>query len=164
MVSQKATTGNGATFTLYDSAVGSTYGTYYATTNYSNVSKVASVSIWYPDLTLKAELATVSGTTATPTGDSIDGKNIDKNTNITFLIDATRVGPAYDATNIAAKAPQIVFTTPVSGKTTYFGSYNFNETNLTKTEVQANATIGSTTYQVCIRRFRCSSWCLHRIC
>ena len=131
---------NNATFTLYDTAVGSNYGTYYATTNYSNASKAGSVSIWYPELTLKAELATVNGPTdVTTSGDSIDGKSITKNTNVAFLIDAPRVGPAYDETNFAAAA-QIMFTTPAAGKTTYFGNFNFDKTNLTATQVQANAT------------------------
>ena len=136
--------GKSATFTLYDTAVGSNYGTYYATTNYSNASKAGSVSIWYPELTLKAELATPGipdGTVypATTAGDSIDGKSITKNTNVSFLIDAPRVGPAYDATNFTAAA-QIMFTTPAAGKTTYFGDFNFDKTNLTATQVQANAT------------------------
>ena len=131
---------NNAIFTLYDTAVGSNYGTYYATTNYSNASKAGSVSIWYPELTLKAELATVTGSeSVTTSGDSIDGKSITKNTNVSFLIDAPRVGPAYDATNFSAAA-QIMFTTPAAGKTTYFGNFNFDKTNLTATQVQANAT------------------------
>ena len=136
---------NNAIFTLYDTAVGSNYGTYYATTNYSNASMAGSVSIWYPELTLKAELATVSGNDVTTSGDSIDGKSITKNTNVTFLIDAPRVGPAYNATNFAAAA-QIMFTTPAAGKTTYFGDFNFDKTNLTATQVQANATNAGKTY------------------
>ena len=138
--------GKSATFTLYDTAVGSNYGTYYATANYDNASNAGSVSIWYPELTLKAELATVNGNTVTTSGDSIDGKSITKNTNVSFLIDAPRVGPAYDATNFSAAA-QIMFTTPAAGKTTYFGDFNFDKTNLTETQVQANATNAGTIYK-----------------
>ncbi|HJK00994.1 MAG TPA: MEMAR_RS02690 family S-layer glycoprotein [Methanocorpusculum sp.] len=135
-----------AKFTLYDSAVGSHYGTYYATTNYSNASSAGSVSIWYPDLTLKAELATVSGTSATTSGDSIDGKSVNKNTNVAFLIDAPRVGPAYNAANFNVAA-QIVFTTPIAGKTTYFGEYDFSKTDLTGPQVKANAIKDGNIYQ-----------------
>ncbi|HJJ91026.1 MAG TPA: hypothetical protein O0W88_04170, partial [Methanocorpusculum sp.] len=135
-----------AKFTLYDSAVGSNYGTYYATTNYSNASKAGSVSIWYPDLTLKAELATVSGTSVITSGASIDGKSINKNTNIAFLIDAPKVGPAYDERRFAAEA-RIVFTTPTAGKTTYFGEYDFSKTELTGPQIIANAIKDGQIYQ-----------------
>ncbi|MCZ0860746.1 PGF-CTERM sorting domain-containing protein [Methanocorpusculum sp. MG] len=116
-------------FSLYESSVNGQYGTYYATSTWDadNMSKVFHVSIWYPELSLKAELTTsIDGTTGKTSGDSVEGKTINKNTNVTFLLNTPMVGPANkpgrfvssDNKNLSAK---IVFTTPVGGKTTDFG-------------------------------------------
>ena len=90
------------------------------------------IAIWYPAITLKAELAVDNnGNTA---GDSIDGKTINKNTPVAFLIVAPKLGGvAVDYTSGLSAASgdaynknatvKIVFTTPVAGKTTTFG-YN----------------------------------------
>ena len=119
---------NAGNFSLYASSVNGQYGTYYATDAWdaNNMSKTFRVSIWYPEISLKAELTT--GGWGVTSGDSIDGKTINKNTNVTFLIDTPMVGPANSSTtdrfvtdgkNLSVK---IVFTTPVGGKTTDFGT------------------------------------------
>ena len=121
---------NAGNFSLYASSVNGQYGTYYATDAWdaNNMSKTFRVSIWYPEISLKAELTT--GGWGVTSGDSIDGKTINKNTNVTFLIDTPMVGPANSSTtdrfvtdgkNLSVK---IVFTTPVGGKTTDFGTDN----------------------------------------
>ena len=121
---------NAGNFSLYASSVNGQYGTYYATDAWdaNNMSTTFRVSIWYPEISLKAELTT--GGWGVTSGDSIDGKTINKNTNVTFLIDTPMVGPANSSTtgrfvtegkNLGVK---IVFTTPVGGKTTDFGTDN----------------------------------------
>ena len=117
---------NAGNFSLYASSVNGQYGTYYATSTWqSDMSGVFNISIWYPEISLKGELTT--GGWGVTSGDSIDGKTINKNTNVTFLIDTPMVGPANSSTtdrfvtndnNLSVK---IVFTTPVGGKTTNFG-------------------------------------------
>ena len=117
---------NAGNFSLYASSVNGQYGTYYATSTWqSDMSGVVNISIWYPEISLKGELTT--GGWGVTSGDSIDGKTINKNTNVTFLIDTPMVGPANSSTtdrfvtndnNLSVK---IVFTTPVGGKTTNFG-------------------------------------------
>ena len=138
-------------FSLYESSVNGQYGTYYATSTWDtdNMSTCFHVSIWYPELSLKAELTTsIDGTTGKTSGDSVEGKTINKNTNVTFLLNTPMVGPANtsattrfvsDNKNLSAK---IVFTTPVGGKTTEFGVW-FNTPqkfdNLPLTQSQNNA-------------------------
>ncbi|MDE2522911.1 MAG: MEMAR_RS02690 family S-layer glycoprotein [Methanocorpusculum sp.] len=129
--------GSNGIFNLYESVVNGQYGTYYATNNYSNVSSVASISIWYPELTLKAELTTNLNTGAT-SGDSVAGKTINKNTNVTFLIDAPKVGPS-NTTDFEPFA-KIVFTTPAGGKTTTFGTKPFVDLAINKSQVNAGYT------------------------
>ena len=117
-------TGN---FYLTEEVVGGNYGTYYLADTWPQVtSSTKYINIWYPELSIKAELTQPNGGTA---GDSIDGKTVNKDTNVTFLVNAPKVGPAFqDRTAInAAYGPakvKIVFTTPVNGKTTVFGLYS----------------------------------------
>ncbi|MCZ0860741.1 PGF-CTERM sorting domain-containing protein [Methanocorpusculum sp. MG] len=91
-------------------------------------------TIWYPEITLKAELTTGDLTgVGTSSGDSIDGKTINKDTNVTFKIDAPKLGgepiqSAESGKNISTV--KIVFTTPAGGKTTEFGIYNFANVKL----------------------------------
>ena len=109
------------------------------------------VNIYYPEITLSAELATLDETGKwTTAGDSIDGKTINTNTNISFIIDAPRVG----GVNVTKGEPvngknlsqvKIVFTTPAGGKIDVFG-YNattdeaakFSEINLDAVQVTTN--------------------------
>ena len=93
------------------------------------------VNIYYPEITLSAELANTLGAGATTSGDSIDGKTINTNTNIAFIIDAPRVG----GVNVTDGAPvngknlsqvKIVFTTPAGGKIDQFGYTNASETTV----------------------------------
>ncbi|HJJ96560.1 MAG TPA: hypothetical protein O0X38_02810, partial [Methanocorpusculum sp.] len=117
-------------FTLYESVINGYYGTYYnvSTWDANNMSKMTQISIWYPELSIQAKLTT--GGYGVTSGDSINGKTINKDTNVTFLLNTPMVGPANDTakfptgrfvtinTNLSAK---IVFTTPAGGKTTVFG-------------------------------------------
>ena len=94
------------------------------------------IYIYYPEITLSAELADRLGKGATTSGDSIDGKTINTNTNISFIIDAPRVG----GVNVTKGEPvngknlsqvKIVFTTPAGGKIDKFGYTNEDETTAT---------------------------------
>ena len=107
-------TGKDNIFDLLDSVVNGQYGAYYDGTNY--------VNIWYPELTLKAEL--VTGDNGATSGDSIDGKTINKATNVAFIVEAPKVAAGYKAGTFEPVA-KIVFTTPVGGKTTDFGEKSF---------------------------------------
>ena len=113
---------NAGNFSLYASSVNGQYGTYYAADAWdaNNMSNTFRVSIWYPEISLKAELTT--GGWGVTSGDSIDGKTINKNTNVTFLIDTPMVGPANVNDRFGDLKAKIVFTTPVGGKTTVFGA------------------------------------------
>ena len=71
------------------SQIGDNTGAWYTDTNKSRANIVY---IYYPEITLSAELASALGEGATTSGDSIDGKTINTNTNIAFIIDAPRVG------------------------------------------------------------------------
>ena len=129
------------------SQVGDNTGAWY--TNSTNKSNEYLVNIYYPEITLSAELATLDKTTGkwTTAGDSIDGKTINTNTNVSFIIDAPRVGPAYNKTDGASFQPsaKIVFTTPAGGKIDVFG-YNattdaaadFSKINLDAVQVKTN--------------------------
>ena len=75
--------GDGYTYNLVESVVGSNYGRYYLDGNKS----YGYIDIWAPELVLKAELAENPGT-------SVDGKTVTKNTKITFSLQAPHVGPA----------------------------------------------------------------------
>ena len=132
-------TGN---FYLTEEVVGGNYGTYYLADTWAQVGTTTKyVNIWYPELSIKAELTQATGGTA---GDSIDGKTVNKDTDVTFLVNAPKVGPAFqDRTAInAAYGPakvKIVFTTPVAGKTTVFGLYSANDTQADFNDVELTA-------------------------
>ncbi|MDE2533519.1 MAG: MEMAR_RS02690 family S-layer glycoprotein [Methanocorpusculum sp.] len=123
VVNQISADSNGV-FYLTEEVVNGQYGTYYVADKWTEnaMGSVATVNIWYPELTIQAELTQNPSTGATA-GDSIDGKNVNKDTEITFLINAPKVAPAYyvPSTKTGAVA-KIVFTTPASGKTTAFGT------------------------------------------
>ena len=105
-------------FYLTEEVVNGQYGKYvYGKSSSNNPADGDAIYIWYPELSLQAELTQNSETGATA-GDSIDGKNVNKDTEITFLINAPKVGPAFKG----AATAKIVFTTPASGKTTTFGT------------------------------------------
>ncbi|MCZ0860755.1 PGF-CTERM sorting domain-containing protein [Methanocorpusculum sp. MG] len=156
--------GNGANFSLYESSVNGHYGVYYNTSNYTKVKngEAAFVYIWYPEISLKAELTTDPNTGAT-SGDSIDGKTINKDTVVSFLINTPYVGPVNaskafpdgrfvsDGKNLTAK---IIFTTPAGGKTTDFNTTSFANVNLNQsqnlagyTKAGSNAAAGTWTAQ-----------------
>ena len=108
-------------FYLTEAAVNGQYGAYYYEGAPSSTGSY--IYIWYPELSIQAELTDPVTTWGSTAGDSIDGKTINKDTNVTFLINTPKVGPAFADTvgdDIAAK---IVFTTPVGGKTTVFGVF-----------------------------------------
>ncbi|HJK51508.1 MAG TPA: hypothetical protein O0X60_00135, partial [Methanocorpusculum sp.] len=110
--------GTNGIFYLTEDVVGGQYGTYNVTGEAGNL---GTVSIWYPEISLQAELTTNSVTGAT-SGDSIDGKTINKNTEISFLINSPKVQPALAGEEEEKQASaKIVFTTPSGGQTTYFG-------------------------------------------
>ncbi|HJK78077.1 MAG TPA: MEMAR_RS02690 family S-layer glycoprotein [Methanocorpusculum sp.] len=116
-------------FNLLEAAVNGHYGAWYTEANPASNNYI---TIWYPDIALKAELTT--GLNGATSGDSIDGKTINKNTEVSFLIEAPNVGPADIA------AVKIVFTTPASGKTTLFGGEDFTSINLNKVQTLAGYT------------------------
>ncbi|MBU3833706.1 MAG: hypothetical protein H9916_04670, partial [Candidatus Methanocorpusculum faecipullorum] len=137
VVNQISADANGV-FYLTEEVVGNNYGTYYLTPTWDP--NAAYVNIWYPELSLKAELTTNDATGATA-GDSIDGKTVNKDTVVSFLISAPKVGPAYyNSTTVTGATAKIVFTTPVSGKTTAFGTANFNGVLLTGSQTTAGWT------------------------
>ncbi|HJK82288.1 MAG TPA: hypothetical protein O0X45_05595, partial [Methanocorpusculum sp.] len=115
-------------FYLTEAVVNGEYGAYY----YDGTPATDGdyIYIWYPEITLQAEL------TDSP-GDSIDGQGITKETEVTFLINSPQVQPAF-GTDATAK---IVFTTPSNGKTTYFGKKNINNEQLTGTQTAIYAGI-----------------------
>ena len=96
------------------------------------------VYIWYPELSIQAELTQFDQGRNYVAGASIDNKSVNKDTNVTFLINAPQVGPAYQATGSPA-AVKVVFTTPVSGKTTVFGDVDFANVNLTSSQTIAGS-------------------------
>ncbi|HJK76813.1 MAG TPA: hypothetical protein O0X03_04245, partial [Methanocorpusculum sp.] len=120
-------------FYLTEDVVDGQYGTY-AVENAT--AKIGTVSIWYPEISLQAELTT--GANGATSGDSIDGKTINKNTQVSFLINSPKVAPAMD--DVTAK---IVFTTPAGGQTTYFGTSYLGEIPLSGTQaIVGGMTIG----------------------
>ena len=88
---------------LLKSSVGEKYGEYQLGTSNKMI------NIWYPEMTLIAYLA--------DTTDSIDGKIVGKLDYVTFYVEAPKVA----ATNGLNAEVKIWFTTPVSGKTSYYG-------------------------------------------
>ena len=97
------------------SQVGDNTGAWYTSTDKKTENLV---NIYYPEIILSAELAP-NGVTA---GDSIDGKVINTETEIQFIIDAPRVGPAYSEPKGFEPNASILFTTPAGGKTYIFGT------------------------------------------
>lgn len=123
-------------FYLTEEVIGNNYGTYYLSAAWD--SQAPYINIWYPELSIQAELTTNIATGATA-GDSIDGKNVNKDTVVTFLFNAPKVGPAYyNATAGTGATAKIVFTTPVSGKTTQSGTVDYNNKLLTASQINAD--------------------------
>ena len=116
---------------LLPSQVGDNTGVWYL----ANSNQADYIYIYYPEISLSAELASTLGTGATTSGDSINGKTINTNTNIAFIIDAPRVG-GVNVTGGAVVGTQnlsqvkIVFTTPAGGKIDQFGYTNASETTV----------------------------------
>ena len=123
--------GTNGVFYLTEAVVNGEYGAYYY--NGTPATNGDYIYIWYPEISLQAELTTSPG-------DSIDGQSITKNTEVTFLINSPQVEPAF-GTEATAK---IVFTTPAGGKTTVFGEEDINDWELTGTQTAIDAgSIGS---------------------
>ncbi|MDU9376340.1 hypothetical protein McpSp1_09480 [Methanocorpusculaceae archaeon Sp1] len=131
--------GSNGYFYLTEAAVNGQYGTYVVL---AGSTPAGNVTIWYPEISLQAELS-VDGTTK---GDSIDGNTINKDTPVSFLINSPKVAPAFANRGTAAQA-KVVFTTPVGGKTTTFGTDSKNSLAnviLTGTQTPTDAmTIGN---------------------
>ena len=122
-------TANGGVFNLLEAAVNGNYGVWYTGTTKSG----DNITIWYPEISLKAELTT--GANGATSGDSIDGKTINKNTLVSFIIEAPKVGQVPDLATT-----KIVFTTPAGGKTTQFGTKTFTGISLDKVQTIAGWT------------------------
>ena len=133
--------GKNGVFYLTEAVVNGQYGAYYYEGNPKDDVDTF-IYIWYPEISLQAELTTNSVTGAT-SGDSINGKTINKNTEVSFLINSPKVAPALD--DVTAK---IVFTTPAGGVTTVFGdnpNNNLVDIELTDTQtIVGGMTIGDT--------------------
>ncbi|HJK78805.1 MAG TPA: MEMAR_RS02690 family S-layer glycoprotein [Methanocorpusculum sp.] len=132
--------GNEGNFYLTEDVVGGHYGKYVTD---GDPESPNFIYIWYPELSIQGELTqfNADGTVANPptAGDSIDGKTINKDTQITFLLNAPKVGPAfYDKANNTAAKAKLVFTTPVAGKTTYFGG-DFSEVSLASAQTSTSS-------------------------
>ena len=108
--------GNGYTYNLVASTIGSNYGRYYLGGKTGN----DYIDIWAPELVLKAELKDNPGT-------SVDGKTVTKNTDITFSLQAPHVGPA-------------------SGQATQNISVAFDNIDAVLTSVAASETVDATNY------------------
>ncbi|MCZ0863112.1 MEMAR_RS02690 family S-layer glycoprotein [Methanocorpusculum vombati] len=127
--------GENGIFNLLDSVVKGNYGAYSTTGGDDTV-----INIWYPELSLKAELTT--GENGETEGDSIDGKTVGKNTKVSFLIEAPKLGTSYATTLATAK---IVFTTPAGGKTTQFGDADYKDVKINAVKVLANFSAAGST-------------------
>ena len=131
--------GKNGVFYLTESVVNSQYGAYYWGATYTQGS-TDFIYIWYPELSIQAELTAPVNVWGSTAGDSIEGKTINKNTNVTFLLNTPMVGPANVSDRFGSLSAKIVFTTPVGGKTTVFGTYdngqpaNYNNIALTATQ------------------------------
>ena len=105
---------------LLPELIGKNTGVWYNNTDItSTATSTRYLSIWYPEVTVKAELSPAAG-------NSIDGKTINKNTPIDFIIDAPKLGGVKVDAGTANATVKVVFTTPAGGKTTYFGSNTFS--------------------------------------
>ncbi len=138
------------------SQIGSNTGAWYNTTTPSTANLT---NIYYPEITLSAELATlmVAGDgTYDLKGDSINGKTINTNTPIAFIIDAPRVGGVNVTDGVTMTGEtlkdynlsqvKLVFTTPAGGKTDVFG-YNASVQNPTQKDAGNFAAINLTGVQ-----------------
>ena len=106
--------GANGVFYLTEAVVNGQYGAYYYGGDKPGENPTNQyIYIWYPEISLQAELTT--GANGATSGDSIDGKTINKDTQVSFLINSPQVAPALDVT------AKIVFTTPSGGQTTVFG-------------------------------------------
>ena len=123
--------GKNGVFYLTEAVVNGQYGAYYYEGNPKDDVDTF-IYIWYPEISLQAELTT--GADGATSGDSINGKTINKNTEVSFLINSPKVAPALD--DVTAK---IVFTTPAGGVTTVFGDNPNN--NLVDIELTDTQTI-----------------------
>ena len=113
--------GTDGVFYLTESVVNGQYGAYYfGDSKPGSDSANNYIYIWYPEISLQAELTT--GANGATSGDSIDGKTINKDTQISFLINSPHVAPAWEGATA-----KIVFTTPSGGETTVFGEYSSND-------------------------------------
>ena len=114
---------------LFFGSVGEKYGEYEIVGSGDSAGKA--VNIWYPEMTL---IAYLEGTT-----DSIDGQIVGKLDDVTFYVEAPKV-----ATTKGLNAEvKIWFTTPVSGKTSYYGEYEIPTVVLSNArEVIATAAAG----------------------
>ena len=120
------------------SEVSGMYGRYYYSGSPSSENGKY-LEICHPDITLEAELTT--GADGATSNDSIDGKSVYKDTVVSFLINAPKVGPAYyNATAGTGATAKIVFTTPVGGKITAFGTANFSSITLKASQTLAGYT------------------------
>ena len=117
-------------FYLTEAVVNGQYGAYYYEGMPGSTDPGKYIYIWYPEISLQAEL------TDSP-GDSIDGQSITKETKVTFLINSPQVQPAFGNKAIA----KIVFTTPSNGKTTYFGENDLGDEVLDGTQTAIDAGI-----------------------
>ncbi|MDE2521719.1 MAG: hypothetical protein O0X93_00985, partial [Methanocorpusculum sp.] len=118
--------GKDGKFQLTEEVVNGMYGTYY----YKGDPKTGGseyVTIWYPEISLKAELTTGKDGMST-SGDSIDGKSINKNTFINFKIGSPQVAP------ILGCSAKLIFTTPSGGKTHSFGDHEFSLIRMNRAE------------------------------
>ncbi|HJK12381.1 MAG TPA: hypothetical protein O0Y14_02310, partial [Methanocorpusculum sp.] len=138
--------GKDGVFYLTEAVVNGQYGAYY----YEGMpggQQGEYIYIWYPELTIQAELTDPATTWGATAGDSIDGKTINKNTNVTFLVNTPMVGPANVNDRFDDLAVKIVFTTPVGGKTTVFGTLqdgtvaNYGDVPVTETQNVAGSAI-----------------------
>ena len=109
--------GKNGKFQLTEEVVNGMYGAYYY--NGTPKDNGSFILIWYPEITLKAELTTGPDGMST-SGDSIDGKSINKDTSVSFKIGSPKVAPALGC------SAKLIFTTPAGGKTLDFGGQEFN--------------------------------------
>ena len=117
--------GKDGKFQLTEEVVNGMYGAYYYNGTPKNQGHF--ILIWYPEITLKAELTTDLDGMST-SGDSINGKSIDKGTFVSFKIGSPKVAPAFGAT------AKLIFTTPAGGKTLAFGGEEFNQIQMNRAE------------------------------
>ena len=135
--------GTSGIFYLTEAVVNGQYGTYNVTVGSVSTKQI---SIWYPEITLQGELTTGTAADGKTSGDSIDGKSINKDSMVTFLINSPKVAPAFTGNTANPAAAKIVFTTPAGGKTTVFGDNtdnNFANVPLTGSQTIAASSSGA---------------------